>query len=209
MQDTRRLILEILKEQGEATVDELVASLRRRRGNITAVTVRHHLSRLQNDKLITPPQLRHRSTPGRPQHSFRLTDTAKDYFPTNYQPLAKNLLEQLGEQLPGKQVNVILEGVADQMAVDAKIPKTPLPDRLDRVVTYLNQHGYNAHWENNPDGYVLRTTNCPYHHIAQTTQALCEMDMRLVAALLGVVPRLMERMSSGDSSCAYMIPSDL
>src|SRR4030095_8036404 len=113
MQDTRQHILDILKEHGEATVDDIVVELQKRRGNITAVTVRHHLTRLQDEQLITNPQLRHRSAPGRPQHIYMLTEQAHDYFPNNYQPLATKLLESLSEVLPPNQVNVILEGVAD------------------------------------------------------------------------------------------------
>ena len=207
MQDTRRHILDILKEHGEATVDDIVIELQKRRGIITAVTVRHHLTRLQDEQLITTPQLRHRSAPGRPQHIYMLTEQAHDHFPNNYQPLATKLLESLCETLPPRQVNVILEGVADQMAKEALIPDASLPERLDCVVTYLNTHGYNAQWENHSDGYVLRTNNCPYHHVAETTQSLCEMDMRLIASLLGgVVPRLLERLSAGGASCAYLIP---
>jgi predicted ArsR family transcriptional regulator len=206
MQDTRRHILDILKERGQSTVDDIVEELQKRRGNITAVTVRHHLSRLQEEQLITAPQLKHRSAPGRPQHVYMITDEAKEYFPNNYQPLVTRLLEQLGEHLPQNQVNVIFEGVADQMAAEACILEAPLQDRLNQVVSYLNEHGYNAHWEEHLDGYVLRTINCPYHHISEKNQSLCEMDMRLIASLLGVVPRMMERMAIGNSSCAYLIP---
>src|SRR6266545_2789594 len=104
MQDTRRHILDILKQHGESTVDDIVAELQKRRGNITAVTVRHHLTRLQEEQLITTPQLRHRSAPGRPQHIYMLTEQAHDHFPNNYQPRATKLLESLGETLPPKQV---------------------------------------------------------------------------------------------------------
>lgn len=207
MQQTRRYILEIVKERRQATVDEIVTELRRRMGKITAVTVRHHLSVLQRDDLITAPQLLHRSTPGRPQHVYTLTERAKDVFPNNYQPLATRLLEQIAASLPPAQVNVILEGVADRMASDARVPNAPLPNRLDTAVDYLNAHGYNASWEKCDGGYMLHTANCPYHHVAVTTESLCEMDMRLVASLLGVVPRLVARVSAGASTCSYMIPA--
>ena len=92
MQQTRRHILDILKAQGEATVDEIVEALQTRRGKqITAVTVRHHLTRLQEENLITAPQMRHRSTPGRPQHVYSLTQKAVAQFPNNYQQLASGL----------------------------------------------------------------------------------------------------------------------
>ena len=59
---------------------KIVEELQKRRGNITAVTVRHHLTRLQEEQLITAPQLRHRSAPGRPQHVYMITEEAKEYF---------------------------------------------------------------------------------------------------------------------------------
>jgi predicted ArsR family transcriptional regulator len=208
MQETRQHILEILREAGQATVDDIVNELCRRRGEITAVTVRHHLTRLQQDNLITAPKLRHRSTPGRPQHIYALTDKAREHFPNNYQHLAAGLLKQIAAHVPSDGVNVILEGVADSMAEEAQVNhrEAPIDKRLDVVVSYLNDHGYNANWEKTPDGYVLNTHNCPYHHISEKTDMLCSMDMRLVSSLLGVVPRLLSRVSDGDTSCAYLIP---
>lgn len=208
MQETRQHILEILREKGKATVDEIVTLLRDRRGDsITAVTVRHHLNHLQRDNLITTPQLRHRSSPGRPQHVYALTDEAQDHFPNNYKTLAENLLLQIESKLPPEGVNVIIEGVAQTLADDANIADGPLPQRIDAAVTYLNDHGYNAHWEQEEQGYVLYTTNCPYHHVAQETKSLCGMDMRLVSKMVGSVPRLLSRVTDGSGHCAYLIPA--
>jgi predicted ArsR family transcriptional regulator len=207
MQETRQHILEILRSTGQATVDELVDELRKRRGDdITAVTVRHHLNLLQQEDLIMLPQLRHRTTPGRPQHIYALTDKAHEHFPNNYQHLAAGLLDQIRRQLPPEGVNVILEGVAENMAAEANIGDVPLLTRLDLAVRYLNEHGYNASWEETEQGYALNTLNCPYHHMAKSTESLCDMDMRLVSALIGIVPRMMSRVSEGGEMCTYLIP---
>ena len=136
MQETRQFILEILREMGQATVEDIVKELRKRRGKITAVTVRHHLSHLQKEELITAPQLRHRSTPGRPQHIYALTDKAQDHFPNNYKTLAQNLLSQVQSQLPPDSVNVIMEGVADSMAASADIQDVALVDRVKVCVVF-------------------------------------------------------------------------
>lgn len=208
MQETRRQILEILRKKGQATVDELVVDLREYRGDtITAVTVRHHLNELLKEKLITTPELKHRNSPGRPQHIYTLTNEARDCFPNNYHPLTASLLEQISQQFSSREVNVILEGVADRMAANANIPDVSLPKKLDLAVEYLNKHGYNAHWEAMDNGYSLSTTNCPYHHLATTNHALCDMDMRLVASLIGIVPRLLSRASDGEANCSYWIPA--
>lgn len=206
MQQTRRYILDILKARGEATVDEIVDELHERRGkDITAVTVRHHIACLQRDNLVATPELRHRASPGRPQHVYSLTDTAVAQFPSNYQQLAAGLLKQIQEHLPADGVNVILEGVAQQIAADAQIPDVPFEERLHMAVDYLNSRGYQASWDTDDGGYVLYTGNCPYHQIAQDSPALCEMDIRLIASLLGTIPRRLTHIMAGDGSCAYRI----
>jgi predicted ArsR family transcriptional regulator len=209
MQSTRRHILDILREQGEATVEEIVVHLHTRRGKeITAVTVRHHINLLQKDQFLTAPQLRRRSTPGRPQYVYGLTSKAQELFPNNYEHLAANLIQQLERALPPETVNVIFEGVVESMAANAGIGDVPLKQRLTRAVAYLNEHGYNAECEACSEGYMLVTRNCPYHSIAHETGALCNMDMRLVATLIGVVPRLVSRVTAGDNVCSYLIPGE-
>jgi predicted ArsR family transcriptional regulator len=210
MQETRRYILDILRVRGQATVDDIVTELQKRRGKITAVTVRHHLMRLQEEDLITTPELRRRTTPGRPQHMYSLTQKAQEHFPNNYQRLAATLLDQMSKHLPPEGVNVILEGVALGMAEDAHIPALPLPQRLEMVVSFLNDHGYEANWEQGTDGYILHTCNCPYHQInVDTNHSLCDMDMRFVSSLLGIVPRRIASMTAGDATCSYLIPAEI
>ena len=206
MQETRQHILEILKEREQATVDDIVCDLRERRRVITAVTVRHHLSRLQQDGLITAPQLRHRSSPGRPQHIYVLAEKAQEHFPDNYQDLAAALLNQIETIIQPGDINVILEGVADHMAASAPHIIGSLEERLDAAVQFLNQKGYRANWESNEEGYVLYTRNCPYHQLSASNKSLCEMDMRFISAILHVVPRLRTRITNGDASCSYLIP---
>ncbi|NTU63973.1 MAG: ArsR family transcriptional regulator, partial [Chloroflexi bacterium] len=63
MQATRQRILEILKERGAATVEELGSDL-----DLTPVTIRHHLDILRNEGLIQAPKVKRRDAPGRPQH---------------------------------------------------------------------------------------------------------------------------------------------
>lgn len=210
MQKTRQQILDVLNHLGRATVQEIVAELQRVRGDgITPVTVRHHLNLLQRDNLIHCPEMQHSNKPGRPKHVYELTQKAHDHLPTNYQHLTENLLLRLKEYLPPSNINVILEGVAVNMAAEACIPDTTLENKLDIVVDYLNDHGYDAEWEVTDEGVVLHTSNCPYHDIAQHDESLCKMDMRLVASLMGVVPRRIALVSEGDATCSYLFPAHL
>ncbi len=205
MQETRQQILNILRHRDVATVDEIVADLQLSRGSITHVTVRHHLGKLKDEGLITSEQ-RGRNTPGRPQLIFLLTQHGQSSFPNNYQHLAQGLMAEMRKSLEPKQVNVIFEGLASSMAIEAQITATSLKDRLDEVVIYLNQHGYKASWENSHTGYLLHTYNCPYHDMHTKEFNLCGMDMSLISQLLGVVPRLASHIAEGEDSCSYFIP---
>lgn len=207
MQQTRQHILEILRGRSEATVDELVEALDPRIGRITPVTVRHHLDILRADQLIEARVAHRRCVPGRPQHVYALTDKALEYFPNNYQTLAASLLTQIKSALPPDQVNVIIEGMADQMAASISTAHLPMEERMEQVVTYLNAQGYNARWETQEQGYVLHTSNCPYHKVVADHEELCVMDMRLIAGLVGKVPRRLGRLLDKDESCSYLIPA--
>ncbi len=208
MQETRRQILEILFDEGKASVDDIVTNLRNRRGDkITSVTVRHHLTKLQEEGLVSEPLMKHRSSPGRPSHIYELTNHGSSFFPNNYQQMTGKLLKHMTDTLPASAVNVIIEGIATDMADEADIPSGSISERLEAVVDFLNTKGYDARWETDSHGYILYTQNCPYHHVAQEHQNLCELDIQLISKMLGIVPRLRSRISQGDKTCSYLIPS--
>jgi predicted ArsR family transcriptional regulator len=204
MQKTRKLILDYLKEKGEATVDELAQVL-----NLTSVTVRHHLDILRSDGFVSDPAIRHRSSPGRPQYTFTLTRKASEQFPKNYCDLAARVLEQVKATTPPQTVNVFFEGVASRMTALAppSLPGDSLEQRLERAVAFLNSQGYVANWERVDDGYLLHTCNCPYEALAKDNPELCGMDLALVSNLLGEMPRRVSRVVDGATSCAYLIPT--
>lgn len=207
MQETRQHILEILRELGQATVDNIVEELCKRRGAITAVTVRHHLARLQQENLISSPQLRHRSSPGRPQHVYSLTTRAREFFPNNYTHLVTNLLKQIRSHLPPEEVTTILDGVVDSMIAEAQIGEGMLRERVKQVVLYLNEHGYSSTCEEVENGFVLRICNCPYFEISDRIDTLCQMDMKLIASSVGITPEIQARASDGGTCCVYHIPA--
>jgi len=203
MQKTRQKIIEYLREHQAATVDELSDAL----DHLTAVTVRHHLDVLQEDGLVDSPHVQHRSTPGRPKYVYQLTDKAYQLFPRNLTTLTNSMLDELKQSLPNEQVNVIFDGVADRMAsgLEAGPANEPFERRLDRVVDHLIDHGYEATWEKSEAGYMLHTTNCPYHGVADDNDDLCGIDMRYISKLLGRVPRRTLHMQDGDATCSYLI----
>ena len=201
MQPTRQLILQYLKEHGEATVDKLAGVLQ-----LTTVTVRHHLDILRAEELVSEPVVRRRTTPGRPQYTFALAPKAQAHFPQNYQQLTRHVLAEL-KTTDARLVNVIFEGVANRLAAQAPAPRAneAWPKRLDRTVAYLNEHGYVATWESANTGYLIRTCNCPYADLSGDHPELCGMDVRLISGLVGAPVECAGRLAEGDAACAYHI----
>jgi predicted ArsR family transcriptional regulator len=202
MQKTRKLILDYIKEHGQATVDELAEVL-----DLTSVTVRHHLDILRSEELVAEPVIVHRSSRGRPQHSYALTQKASGHFPKNYGELTSKVLAEIKAASPPPAVNVIFEGVANRLAAEAPspVPGEPMTERLNRAVTFLNARGYVARWETAPEGYLLHTCNCPYEGLAGAHPELCGMDRALVGNLLDAPLECLARVVEGGQSCAYLI----
>ncbi len=203
MQKTRQKILDYLRQQGEATVEELSRAL----DDLTPVTVRHHLDVLRSEDLVAAPEVRHRATPGRPRYVYTLTERARESFPKNLGTLTGHMISHLKETMPPAQINVFFEGLAARMATDMEPGPVnePLERRLERAVAHLSEHGYEARWEPHPRGYVLHTRNCPYTGIASDHQDLCLLDIRYISHLLGAVPRRLDFIPEGADSCSYLI----
>ena len=202
MQDKRRQILDILKEQGSATIQKLSAEL-----DVTGVTVRHHLDTLRDKGLVSEPQVLHRNSPGRPQFEYRLTPKANDHFPKRFQNISINLLHEIKDQNDGNEVYNIMMGVAQREITDAPKRRTnsSFEEHIGVIVEYLNGKGYLASWEKHPDGIMLHTSNCPYEGVAEHHPEMCQMEEHMLSSLLGVSPRCVSHIAEGSSSCSYVI----
>jgi predicted ArsR family transcriptional regulator len=206
MQSTRQRILEILKEQKQATVEQLSEEL-----ELTPVTIRHHLEILRGEGLVDAPQVLRRPGPGRPQHAYGLTEAAADYFPKNYHNLADLMFDEMRHRFSQDELKQIMNAVADRLAAQAPSIRGRQRPReiLNAVVKYLNDQGYVARWEKTPKGdFVLHTCNCPYERVAHAHNEICQMDANFVAQLVGVSPQRASHMASGDDSCSYVLHFD-
>jgi predicted ArsR family transcriptional regulator len=202
MQATRQRILEILKERHTATVEELAKEL-----ELTPVTIRHHLDILRSEGLVQAPQVKRRDTPGRPQHVYGLTEAADAYFPKNYAGFADMMLREMRDQVEPEKMRSILDGVAARMV--SKAPPAPpteaLPQRMERIVKFLNTQGYDANWEPTEGGCLLHAHNCPYHDVARENVEPCVMDASMITQMAGVAPQRLQWAFSGGNMCTYFI----
>lgn len=202
MQEKRRQILNILKEDGSATIRKLSGELK-----VTGVTVRHHLNELRERGLVSEPGVIHGDSPGRPQFEYRLTPKANEYFPNGLISLSNHLLQEIKAQNDSSKVSAILSGVARRSIADApkRSANSSFEEHVNLVVDYLTDKGYLASWERNPEGIILHTSNCPYEGAVEMNPEMCQMDHEMIKSLLGTSLQFVCHLAEGDDSCSYLI----
>jgi predicted ArsR family transcriptional regulator len=202
MQSTRQEILEILKEERQATVEDLAQRL-----ELTPMTIRHHLNVLQAQNLVVASKVRRSKKVGRPRLVYTLTEAADDLFPQSYGQLARHLVSEVKETMGEAEAEAILRRVADRVARDAPPPieGEGFEQRLDVVIDFMHEQGFISRWEEADDGYVITNINCPYRHVSQEHDQVCIMDTEILNKLLGVEPQRLSSMRTGDAACAFLL----
>ncbi len=170
---TREHILRHLKRHPGATVRELAQSL-----GMTPANVRHHLSYLETQGLVTarptsddtPPQR------GRPAKRYYLTAKA---FPVHLEPLTRALLEHL------RSLNIPLTALCPFFC-GREPPQGPLRQRLKTVLAFFQERAYHPRWEARREGPHILFDQCPYGLLSEDYPELCELDREVLSHLLGV-----------------------
>lgn len=201
MQTVRSRILEILKQDGQASVGALAERL-----DMAPISVRYHLDILLADNLIAVTKAKGRRSVGRPQQLYSLTADADAYFPDNFALLTAGVVSQMKQILPADKIDGCFRKLAQEMAqpLTEDCPgDEPLDDRMQRVVSFLNERGYLAHWDASEG--TLHTHNCPYTGVAAEHRELCCMDLALVESLSGQSCDQVQAIADGGRCCSFRV----
>lgn len=204
MQSIRSRILETLKEMGQASAASLAARL-----NVPPVTARYHLDILQGDNLVTAAKVRRPGAVGRPQQFYSLTAEADAHFPDNFVLLTTGVVRQLKQMLPAEEVEGCFRTLAEEMAqplVSESPQDEKMDERMQRVVSFLNERGYLARWEQETG--QLHTHNCPYAGVSSEHRELCCMDLALIESLSGRGCEVVRTIAEGGRCCSYQMQVD-
>ena len=202
MQTVRNHIVEILKENGTATVAELAEEL-----GMAQVSVRHHLDILVGEDLVESAGVRRRNGAGRPSQVYALTRQASKLFPQRHQALANEMVGAMKTLLPADEVRAVFMRLAEKTAHDAPAARVdqPVEGRLDQVAEFLTEKGYTARWEVTNGSYQLFTCNCPYAGVADQHPEVCEMDQAMIQRLLPQQVRRDSLITEGAPRCSYIL----
>jgi len=202
MQSTRQEIIEILKEEKQATVEDLAQRL-----ELTPMTIRHHLNVLQAQNLVVAYKVHRSRKVGRPRLVYTLTEAADALFPQSYGELARHLVSEVKQTMGQEQAEAVLRRVAERVASEAPPPVEgqSFEERLDQAVDFLHEHGFISRWEKVGHGYMITNINCPYRYVSREHDELCIMDTEILSNLLGVAPQRLSSMRAGEPTCSFLL----
>jgi predicted ArsR family transcriptional regulator len=172
---------------------------------INTISVRHHLTNMQLDGLVTAEEERHGV--GRPRLVYKLTESGQEKFPTRYLQLTNRLLTQLKLVMPEAQLNNLFSQMAKELALEKadQIKKMSFEKKLDFIKSILEEQGFSIEWEKFGDDYKINEIACPFYHIGQTHPEVCTMDQTLISSILSIPTEKIECVLDGDHHCTYLV----
>lgn len=201
---TRERVLHTLLSKQRCTINELAAAV-----SINPISVRHHISKLEADGLVTSEEQRHGV--GRPRRVYYLTEKGLEKFPSRYLQLTIRLIEQLKETMPGAMVDRLFAQMAEDVAseYESQVNGLSMEDRLDLVTNLLGSEGFTVEWEQMENEYHIREISCPYYHIGQSHPEVCSVDQTLISTMLSVPAEKVKCVLNGDTHCTYVVPKSI
>jgi predicted ArsR family transcriptional regulator len=200
MKSTHDRILQTLLRHPRSTINELAEAV-----GINPISVRHHLTNLQMEALVTAEEERHGV--GRPRLVYFLTEDGLEKFPTRYLRLTTRLLTQMKDKFPQPMVSEMFREVATTMADEhaAELKGLNVEERLDVMKDLLAEEGFVVEWEKKGVEYHIHEITCPYLQVGQNHPEVCTVDQTLISKMLAVPANKIQCILSGAAHCTYVV----
>jgi DeoR family suf operon transcriptional repressor len=200
MNSTRDRILQTLLRKPRSSIHALADAV-----GINPISVRHHLTNLQVEGLVSAEEERHGV--GRPRLVYFLSEAGTERFPTRYLRLTSRLLDQLKTTMPEPMVSKLFSQMASEMAKDytGQMVGLSMEERLDLAKILLAEEGFNVEWEKIGDQYQIHEISCPYLRIGQSHPEVCTVDQTLISKMLAVPAEKVQCILTGDTKCTYVV----
>jgi DeoR family suf operon transcriptional repressor len=200
MKSTRDRILQTMLRHPRSTINELADAV-----GINPISVRHHLTNLQVEGLVTAEEERHGV--GRPRLVYFLTEDGLEKFPTRYLRLTTRILTQMKDKFPQPMVSEMFREVATLMANEhsAALKGLNVEERLDVMKDLLAEEGFVVEWEKKGAEYLIHEITCPYLHVGQSHPEVCTVDQTLISKMLAVPANKIQCILSGAAHCTYVV----
>ena len=200
-ESTRGQIVTLLCRGGR-TVEELAQVL-----GLTDNGVRAHLATLERDGLVQQRgSVRRGSGGGKPAYVYELTAEAEGLFPKAYEPVLRQLLDVLADQLGPEESEALLRSVGHRIAEGRIVPTDSVRTRLEEAAGVLNELGGLAEIQEVNGSFIIRGYSCPLTAVAPGHPEVCRMAETLLTELSGVPVR--EHCARGERPrCCFEVAS--
>jgi len=198
---TQRRVLAALKRSGDATAEELAATL-----EISSSAVRQHLRAMRSAGLITASQ--DRGQPGRPADRYHATDLTEPLFVTTDSSLSIELLENIEEEDP-ELVNRVFQRRRRRLVESAqdKLTGKSIAQKVSVLTSMLDEQGYLADCEKaDHNHYRINLHSCPIWAVATRYTQACTTEFEFIRDLMpdATVDRVTHK-TAGAHTCSYEI----
>ncbi|MFC1936413.1 helix-turn-helix transcriptional regulator [Chloroflexota bacterium] len=200
MSSTRELVLIHLLNRQRCTINDLAEAVK-----INPISVRHHITKLEADGLVTSEEERHGV--GRPRRVYFLTDKGMELFPSRYLSLSRRMLDMLKENLPKKTVEKLFQemgsGIVQSEFSEVDFEEMNLEERVEMVRIFLVSEGFVVEVTKQDEIFHIRETSCPYVHVGKDHPEVCLVDETMIATMLATPVEKTHCVLSGDDYCSY------
>jgi DeoR family transcriptional regulator, suf operon transcriptional repressor len=200
MKSTREKVLEALSVRPRSTIVDVAQYV-----GINAISVRHHLTHLQADGLVSAEEERHGI--GRPHLVYLLTENGMEHFPTGYVRLTGNLLDHLKQSLSQDKLNGIFKSMAENLSSEykVKLENLNMEQKLELLTQVMAREGFDIQWHRNEDQYEIREISCPFYQVGKQHPEVCLFDRSLIASILSIPIEKIQTQHKTDSFCFFTI----
>ncbi len=202
LSDSQTELLDVMKRQGEITVEEASTRL-----DLAPTTIRQHINRLEELGLVE--RRKEIQGRGRPTLHFSLADLALQLYPSMDDDVVGDLLDFLTTEGYHGAIDTFFKRFweirrrdFEQRLDDADA--STLEERLDILEEFLDEQGFMPEVEVRDDGQILiRECNCPLRGAVEKTRLPCRLEAQFLQEVVGRVLERVEYIPDGHSACSY------
>ncbi len=203
MKSTREKVLHTLASNPRSTIVDIAKAV-----GINAISVRHHLTSLQAESLVSAEEERHGV--GRPRLVYFLTEKGMEKFPTRYFRLTNNLLGEIKKSLPEKDFKNIFQKMANRISEEYEplVKTLNIEERLELLKNVMAEEGFEFSWKKDGSKYAINEVSCPFYQIGKEHPEICLFDKALIANMLAIPDSKIEHIKRSNNNCAFVIDSN-
>lgn len=195
-------VLQILKSQGGTTTAEIADDC-----GVSYEGARQQLKGLAAARWVKREERPNPTGVGRPVGHYSLSPAGEHLFPKDYDALARDMIDAVGESLGDEALRQVLAALTDRQVAqwELKLRGMDLEERL-QALRGIYQKGDPFTEVREEDGRLqLVERNCPYLNVASQRPAICSLTVSTLSRLLGHEVTRIERFQHGDGRCAFQV----